>query len=663
MTLYLGVGWQSRDIKRILATSITYIAWTMVSLAAHAASDRTDNAANEFTSPGPSSEAIVDRIGRLVNELGADVYVVRRAAQQGLEDLGIDAFDQLYAATAHVDPEIANTARHLLLQITVPWNESSDPDVVRLMKRYGELSSVQRMSVVAELSALKNQLGITALTRILRFDRSEVVSRFAATAILSPRESQSEEAIDLEFVTDQLQYCMREGANWIRIFAIERTDPSSTLGTWENIVAAELKLLDGIEEGAKAFDRGQRTIRLGATRIKVWDRASSAFSGPNEQTNDKVVEKLMWHLLRQYDTLRRTDDVVRMLRQIVDRAPDRFESRIIEVVQWLRDAEAWDVFDVVMAEYDQKLAKTRRAQYLAAIAYRARGDANRAEELAKRSFETEPRTTIDRVMMARYLQAQSEYDWAEREFVKTANAGDDDSPESSLIARTWFSSMLHDLERHDEAAAELKVLQKAIDDDMKFRQKYNRILVALEKSRETNAYLLRPKQIAARYHYYMACHYRENGDLRRQRQHLSDSINLDGGDADVLIAMYRVADSDATWRQEVFRRIEQLSRDFQETIDQNPEDPQAYNQWAWLISNTEGDYRRAIEYSQRSIELYRTAGFLDTLGRCYFAAGDYANAVKYQREAVELEPSVQVMHRQLAEFETALAAQGASSLR
>jgi tetratricopeptide (TPR) repeat protein len=81
-----------------------------------------------------------------------------------------------------------------------------------------------------------------------------------------------------------------------------------------------------------------------------------------------------------------------------------------------------------------------------------------------------------------------------------------------------------------------------------------------------------------------------------------------------------------------------------------------YNQWAWLVANTEGDYHKAIRYSRRSLELLpNTASFLDTLGRCYYAAGDIEKAVKAQRQAVRLIPHMQVMQRQLALFERALA--------
>jgi tetratricopeptide (TPR) repeat protein len=105
-----------------------------------------------------------------------------------------------------------------------------------------------------------------------------------------------------------------------------------------------------------------------------------------------------------------------------------------------------------------------------------------------------------------------------------------------------------------------------------------------------------------------------------------------------------------------------LADKFQHEIDASPSNPVHYNAWAWLVSNTEGDFQKAIRYSHRSIELIPAdagesagASFLDTLGRCYYAVGDLENAVKYQREALKKVDYMQVMHRQLALFEKALA--------
>jgi tetratricopeptide (TPR) repeat protein len=122
--------------------------------------------------------------------------------------------------------------------------------------------------------------------------------------------------------------------------------------------------------------------------------------------------------------------------------------------------------------------------------------------------------------------------------------------------------------------------------------------------------------------------------------------------------MYRSPEADDKWRNAVRKQIQTLSRQIQQEIDENPNSPDAYNQWAWLVSNTEGDYQKAIQYSHRSLELIPPgagdsagASFLDTLGRCYYAAGDYENALKYQRQAVEKVDYMQVMHRQLELFE------------
>ncbi|OYV85899.1 MAG: hypothetical protein B7Z73_12680, partial [Planctomycetia bacterium 21-64-5] len=92
------------------------------------------------------------------------------------------------------------------------------------------------------------------------------------------------------------------------------------------------------------------------------------------------------------------------------------------------------------------------------------------------------------------------------------------------------------------------------------------------------------------------------------------------------------------------------------------DDPTPYNQFAWLVANTEGDYQEALRYSEKSLELVRAnprlsgseASLLDTLGRCHYAVGDYENAVKAQSRAVELDPESGLMSKQLGIFREAL---------
>jgi tetratricopeptide (TPR) repeat protein len=170
--------------------------------------------------------------------------------------------------------------------------------------------------------------------------------------------------------------------------------------------------------------------------------------------------------------------------------------------------------------------------------------------------------------------------------------------------------------------------------------------------------------VGARYHYMLACQAERDGDYAKQREHLLKAIEFDPKDADVLIAMYRAPESDLAWKTDTQGRIDKLSREIERQIEDDTNNPIWYNQWAWLIANTEGDKQKAVQFSRRSLELLpNTASFLDTLGRCYYAVGDYKRAVKSQRRAVKLIPNMQVMQRQLKMFETKLAEQDAAAAK
>ena len=145
----------------------------------------------------------------------------------------------------------------------------------------------------------------------------------------------------------------------------------------------------------------------------------------------------------------------------------------------------------------------------------------------------------------------------------------------------------------------------------------------------------------------------------KQRELLEKAIQEDPSDGDVLIALYRLPDPSAEQRQKTLELIAaaiQLSRN---QIDEEPDHWTAYNQLAWLVANTEGDFDEAVRLSEKSVELIRAqlardvqaqgeikslewgellGGHLDTLAHCYAAKGDYEAAVKTQTEANRLLP-------------------------
>ena len=175
-------------------------------------------------------------------------------------------------------------------------------------------------------------------------------------------------------------------------------------------------------------------------------------------------------------------------------------------------------------------------------------------------------------------------------------------------------------------------------------------------------------------HYFFARHLIESGELQKAREHLETGIKQDPLDADVLIAMYRLPETDEQWKAMTKKYINNDVRQFRKKIAENDEEMRqaseptiqywhkiqlasANNQLAWLVGNTEGNYDEALRCSQRSLVLLPdTAGYLDTLGRCYYAKGDLENALAAQQRAVDLEPYSGQIRKQLELFQQAAAA-------
>jgi tetratricopeptide (TPR) repeat protein len=258
--------------------------------------------------------------------------------------------------------------------------------------------------------------------------------------------------------------------------------------------------------------------------------------------------------------------------------------------------------------------------------------------------------------MAKEMELRDQFAWSVREYRRAIDGQPVEAP-ASLLSRVSLANMLHDHEDYKTAVEVLEPLAKGLQPGSAVMQAYDRL------QRQRDLRLDERQVVLARFHYYRACQFHADEDWQRQRESLETALRFDRTDADVLIAMYRVPEADDQWRTTTRRKIADLCRDFQQKIEAAPDDPNAYNQWAWLVSNTEGDFQQAIRYSHKSLELLppgaesASASLLDTLGRCYYAAGDFENAVKHQRQAVEKAPYMKTMQRQLELFEKALAEQ------
>ena len=275
------------------------------------------------------------------------------------------------------------------------------------------------------------------------------------------------------------------------------------------------------------------------------------------------------------------------------------------------------------------------------------GDHEAAEKYSQQAFHIAEGAVAHHSRMASFfLIGHGRFAWAEREYRSILDLVHPDSTEARN-ASLRLAGMFHDQLQDLDAAT---VLQET----MEKRSPRRRI------SQSTLAHM----------EYLFAEHNARQDDRAKQREHLDKAVALDPTNADVLIAMYRLPDVDEAYRAKTVHLIQAAAATFDKGIKASP-NTTAWNQWAWLICNTEGDFKKAIKFSHRSVETVSKlamhsqieipytaadeAGYLDTLGHCYYAQGEYENAVKYQQQAAYLMPHSKIIGRQLDVFKTALA--------
>jgi tetratricopeptide (TPR) repeat protein len=409
---------------------------------------------------------------------------------------------------------------------------------------------------------------------------------------------------------------------WIELWLREVTDRQATLADWNDAIEAETRLL----------------------------KEKSA------ETSFDVVYALMKRRLETCNELGLLNETTAALMRMVElwgaeSKPEHMTATLAWAIRWVIDQKRWDVLEQLEEQRREQIYGDRKLlYYLAAAKSRAARD-DEAAKLSKQAFDMPTAEGGERVEVAGALCELGFVEWAEREYRKAL----DDLPVvsmESLQARRDWATWLHDREEYKQAADVLGEFFDALADDGPGRKQ-------LIRQMDGRQYL---NAINARQEFYLACHYESRKEYDRQREALKKAATLHEDDPDVLIAMYRSPGADKEFREQTAARIQEMSQRHLELIRQYPDEPSFHNQWAWLVSNTEGDYAKAVEHSLRSLELSPDeASYLDTLGRCYYAAGDLENAVKSQRRAVELAPHYQVMQRQLVQFERELAAKKSES--
>ncbi|MEO8498688.1 MAG: hypothetical protein ABI614_26805, partial [Planctomycetota bacterium] len=526
-------------------------------------------AADDREATRPEQDA---EIAGLIEQLGSPQYATREKAQAKIQSLGLAVFDALLEAQQHRDIEVARRARYLLRGMPVEWSVDADPQEVRsLLQNYGQQGRDERLSRIEHLANLEDSHGAEALCRIMRYESDVVLSKQAALQLMSGQASVAPE--DHEAVAGRIREAVsnsrRPAVRWLLAYADTLIAPEPSLVEWERITRDELE-----------------------TMVKT----------PDETQRSVVRDLLRWHvdLLRG---LQRNDEVRANIIRIVDLVqPSREE--LFDVVDWALEREAWFVPELLAEKFPVEYWQSELLVYRLAEARRKGGDEAGAGEAAKLALGMNPNQFQTHIEVARRLRYERQmFDWAEAEFrLLIETAGEFHKVE--LYSRELLSQMLADLQREREAAETLEPSVKIGETDP----------AALESVYEQlSGRAFTPADVRAKIDHFLGIHYGRAGDIDKQKTFLQKALEVETENIDIVIALFGVVDPDDAWRAkadallaEHVKRIETRMQELE--LKTNEErDPAEYaqknNEYAWLVSNTVGDYQKAVACSRKSLEL------------------------------------------------------------
>jgi tetratricopeptide (TPR) repeat protein len=513
----------------------------------------------------------------------------------------------------------------------VEWTGKNDPeDVKKLLKDYERQPEEIRLSRMQALSLIRDGKGIPALCRLVRFEKSELLAKMAVIKLLqSPYSAEFAKGGRAESIRKLCGKSSRPSTSWIIAWLNLAGDPRE-ITQWNALAEKETSLLRH-SPAETSHDIAGGLIRYQAAWLNKRGQSDQAAS---------AMHKLL---------------------DLENGDPDT----LADLLDWLVQQKAWKLVDELNARFEQLFNAKPTLLYVLAQAKKEQGDAEKAEDIALKAFRLDVgREDINIKLVGRYLIAQNLsqrglFAWARREYEYIISRTDSNN---TLTAESQLSlsEMLHDQGEDFDAARVLETMLKKGDAKTnasgagRIASTLQRLYMFRKKTTEMPMVERILSDVRARLYYFQSCHWQKVGDQEQRRECLEKALALEPGDVDVLIACYRLEGETPEYRKKVIDLIRQTADDLRSEISVEPGNPSLYNQYAWLVGNTEGDFDEALKFSQKSVELSPdSGGYYDTLARVYYAKGDYENAFLNQQKAAEMEPHSGLVAKQLELFRKA----------
>ncbi|WP_218934140.1 hypothetical protein [Rosistilla ulvae] len=578
-----------------------------------------------------------EQVDRLIDQLGDPSYAKRIRARGELQRMGLLAFDALHAAQMNDDSEIAMAARYLVESLQVSWSTEDDStDVRQILSEYGSQSEVERKSRMDRLAALPDREGLAALCRLVRFETKLRLSRSAALLIMQQPIAATVEGRrrNSAVIEESLGSNAREAAKWLNLYARDLAGGEYDGPAWRAFISAERDRVASQTTRSSDDLAVLELYRICAVRAAEFGLESESLDLATESLElvesrkQPLRDAVEWALDHKMWTI-----VLQLLR----RDPSDFKN------------DAWLSYAVAqaLAETDNEKEGERWVAQALELAPLAPLNEDGSSPM---TADARQQATQRHLLVAMELVGRGRFDWAQREYRYVIDRCPIDTS-SSADARWKLAMIQSEFEQHRDAAETLQPTVERMKIDRDFRRIVERELIYSFDDFE------------ARMHYNAALGHLQAEQPEEAAEALKAAIAADPLDGDILIAMYRYP-GDEQWKRDTNRAMRTALTEFERMI--RDEERQIVginqlqrkriishycNQYAWLAANTNGDLKRALAYSRRSLELTpKLASLTDTLSHCYYALGDYDAAVRTQREAVALEPHSPPIRRQLEFF-------------
>lgn len=615
----------------------TILAFTVLACAPDASSQ------DDPSAESPRRVTTDQEVQELIEELGSDSYATRIRARTRLQRLGLEAFDALREAQMHSDSEILSAARYLISSLHVGWSKETDPLEVReALSEYGAHDVSERESRIRLLADLPNRRGLEALVRLARFESNSDLSQLAALLALQQpiSEQPSRRIARARRMREVLQKNDRHASQWLLAYA------------------------DDLEEGGYSADRWSRLIK---------EQREQLDNGLTQTIKPESVLELVRVCAARAVADGLKDEAIRLAIDHADLVPARTRG-LVDACQWAINHELFAIVTKLREQHRHMFDAHAMLMYSAAQAALADGDDQGAQELAGQArqirpfpaTEEEKETLSDKELqeigyahqnVADHLADRGLFEWAESEYRLIIDAISLESKiKTGITARRDLALLAAQLERHDDVIQWLQPIADRAEKDRAF----NSLLGHLQTNLDG---------IVSMIDHHRGLKAMEEGENESAKKHLMSAYQRMPRNINILISMYKLVDeSDEDWTKDVNRLRTQMIGELESEINSavamvrrgirsaaKESLADARNEYAWLVSNTQGDFQRAIRESQQSLAaMPNHHEYMDTLARCYFAAGDYQLAVQTQQQALALKPHSPEYRRALREFQSAL---------